>query len=727
MTEAKAVLFTTTNQATLSKEQDLKSVYEYYSQFPLENRFAEIEKAKGGTDPAKTVIFKSTVYIILTNKENVTDIINRCIAANYSSVAYDAITKCIGYYRELGPDSRVAMMQSFSMIYTLSFPYLGRMTSQLLSLSQCCYVSQSNMWLTQRILDCLEPNIAVIIATARSQKEQATVPTLVLWCLRKCYDHVFIAPPFAEREASLIQKIFTLDRDSFQRCGVDALFYLSLLRPYVLSLKSLYQTLLQDGPYCQLLLVTCPSLENYAFSSDSEIRHNIDTFYSSLRDARRIESSGVQTRLRNLLLFKNTNMIWNSAVVTVLRLCLLQYPSEGVTDTVIDYCIQFVRFISMPASASNQRVQNKEVLDGLFMLLLFQLQTPAKDIINDYITQTSSLKSDHGNNVIDFVRMGLRLAVSTQGNAFVASIFTFFKQSFTQAPSHHWWESNLAQLPLDLQNLLKQLTTMTPSSLLTSESKRVRIDRGNDETLGMEERQMLGILEKYSKSEMRLFLLSLRGRKEVGVFGMVLGVYYDSQESCAFIDPLSQCIIDFVKEEDAIVKDLLVQCRPNCRVLDFLVMERLVRGEIERFAKEAKVEIPAVSRKTELFAVERLLYDYLSYESDAHAVDVSKHILELFSKEPKELNDIIEGILKTSALLDILCKEEDNSPIMEMLLFIIPFFLKYLRKQIHTIPIIKFLCMNMQISFSPFPRKSFISTRRFFPSTRRFSKIPSSR
>ena len=36
------------------------------------------------------------------------------------------------------------------------------------------------MWLTQRILDCLEPNIAVIIATARSQKEQAAVPTLVL-------------------------------------------------------------------------------------------------------------------------------------------------------------------------------------------------------------------------------------------------------------------------------------------------------------------------------------------------------------------------------------------------------------------------------------------------------------------------------------------------------------------------------------------------------------------
>jgi len=33
---------------------------------------------------------------------------------------------------------------------------------------------------------------------------------------------------------------------------------------------------------------------------------------------------------------------------------------------------------------------------------------------------------------------------------------------------------------------------------------------------------------------------------------MVLGVYYDSQESCAFTDPLSQCIIDFVKEEGGI-------------------------------------------------------------------------------------------------------------------------------------------------------------------------------
>lgn len=108
---------------------------------------------------------------------------------------------------------------------------------------------------------------------------------------------------------------------------------------------------------------------------------------------------------------------------------------------------------------------------------------------------------------------------------------------------------------------------------------------------------------------------------------------------------------------DAIIKDLLIQCRPNCRILDFLVVERLIREEIDRFAKQANVEIPAIRRKTDLLGIERILYDYLSYESDSHAVDVSKRILDLFSKEPKELNDIVEGILKTSVLLDMLCKE----------------------------------------------------------------------
>lgn len=46
---------------------------------------------------------------MLTNKENVADIVNLCISGNYASVAFDAINKCFGYYPELGPDSRIAV------------------------------------------------------------------------------------------------------------------------------------------------------------------------------------------------------------------------------------------------------------------------------------------------------------------------------------------------------------------------------------------------------------------------------------------------------------------------------------------------------------------------------------------------------------------------------------------------------------------------------------------
>ena len=49
-------------------------------------------------------------YIILTNKENPKDIIDRCVAANFTSVALDAINKCLGYYKELCSDSRVAVL-----------------------------------------------------------------------------------------------------------------------------------------------------------------------------------------------------------------------------------------------------------------------------------------------------------------------------------------------------------------------------------------------------------------------------------------------------------------------------------------------------------------------------------------------------------------------------------------------------------------------------------------
>lgn len=140
---------------------------------------------------------------------------------------------------------------------------------------------------------------------------------------------MFIAPDFAERESSLIKKIYTLDRDGFLRCGVDTLFFLHILRVYLPSLKSFYQLLLQgfvtvlvsslDGAYVQLLLVSTASVDFYALSPDSEIKRNVETLYTGIHDQKRLDGTVIQGLLHGLLIYKNTNIIWNSAVITVVR------------------------------------------------------------------------------------------------------------------------------------------------------------------------------------------------------------------------------------------------------------------------------------------------------------------------------------------------------------------------------------------------------------------------
>ncbi|KAK8800272.1 hypothetical protein WA171_004907 [Blastocystis sp. BT1] len=697
MGETKAVLFNITNPVTLAKEQDLKSVYEFYCSFPEENRFAEIEKAKGGVDPTKTVIFKSTVYIILTNKECVKDIIDRCIVSNYTSVALDAIKKCLGYYRELGPDSRVAMMQAFNTIYSTQFPYICRMTPQLLSLSQCCYISQSNMWLTQRILDCLEPNIAGIIANAKTQNETLTVPTILLWCLRKCYDHVFIAPDFSERESLLIQKIYTLDRDGFLRCGVDSLFFLHILRMYQPSIKSFYQLLLQDTPYVQSLLGTTASVDFYALSPESEIKRNIETFYTGIHEQKRLDGTVIQGLLHGLLIYKNSNTIWNSAVITVLRLCLLKYGSETITDTVIDYCVQYVRLITMPASASNQRVTNRDVIDALFLLLLIQLQTSVRDIFTRYITQTTNLKSDHGINVIELIRMGLRLAVSSQTNPIILGIFSFFKTSVSQQPSQTWWDSNLLQFPLDVQNLLMQLksSSIVQPTLIQPESKRQRIEgEESNEGLTAESRQMLSVLEKYSKDEMKLYLVSIHEREDYRI-ASVIGLYYDHQGSCLFSDSLSQAVSELLIENDSILRDLLSHCRSSCSLLDYWILTELLRGAMLKGLED----IPVINRQNDLISLQRILYDYYAIETNPDGEALASKVLALFTEDGKGFGDILEGILSSSLILDMLRSEEEESSVIFVILFVIPFCLKFLRKQLRIVPVIRYLCAHMEISF----------------------------
>lgn len=89
------------------------------------------------------------------------------------------------------------------------------------------------MWLTQRILECLQENIATIITACKEQKEQIVIPTIILvlsslsthtqWCLRKCYDHIGLAPEFVALEGKVLEKLLTLSSDAFTACGVDGI------------------------------------------------------------------------------------------------------------------------------------------------------------------------------------------------------------------------------------------------------------------------------------------------------------------------------------------------------------------------------------------------------------------------------------------------------------------------------------------------------------------------
>lgn len=123
--------------------------------------------------------------------------------------------------------------------------------------------------------------------------------------------------------------------------------------------------------------------------------------------------------------------------------------------------------------------------------------------------------------------MGLRLAVSSQfscdsyfiprTNPIVLSIFSFFKTSVSQPPSQAWWDSNFLQFPVDVQNLLMQLktTSIAQPAPLQPESKRQRVEgEESSEGLTAEAKQVLSVLEKYNKKEMKLYLTSVHERND---------------------------------------------------------------------------------------------------------------------------------------------------------------------------------------------------------------------
>ena len=189
----------------------------------------------------------------------------------------------------------------------------------------------------------------------------------------------------------------------------------------------------------------------------------------------------------------------------------------------------------------------------MILLLFLSLQQPFQDTITHYL-QSTSIQPSHKDNVSDFIRMGLKLALSSQyafsisisililsrQNPIAVSLFTFFKTSFLTQPMQAWWDSNLSKFHIDLQNLIQQVKSTTlpagtvipafsSSSPQTSvkredgsnsdipESKRVHVEplnETNTDNMTAEGHTILANLEKFTTEEMLLYLQNMRTRPE---------------------------------------------------------------------------------------------------------------------------------------------------------------------------------------------------------------------
>ena len=146
----------------------------------------------------------------------------------------------------------------------------------------------------------------------------------------------------------IVQKIFTLDRDSFARCGVDSILYLFILRNSVPLFKEIYSSLLKDTPFFKTLMQTIPNISLFNLSPENEIQQNVNAFYSALQDNKtRSDPQCIQNALRPLLVFRSSNIICYTAVFSILRLSFILHPTDTLNDMLIDSCFQYVRMINL--------------------------------------------------------------------------------------------------------------------------------------------------------------------------------------------------------------------------------------------------------------------------------------------------------------------------------------------------------------------------------------------
>ena len=78
--------------------------------------------------------------------------------------------------------------------------------------------------------------------------------------------------------------------------------------------------------------------------------------------------------------------------------------------------------------------------------------------------------------------------------------------------------------------------------------------------------------------------------------------------------------------------------------------------------------------------------------------NVQSKIKRTFSGKKHQFGEILENILSIAATLDIVGKEQEESPLLLALTYVIPFVFKYYRKEVHVVPTIKYLCIHLESS-----------------------------
>ena len=68
-------------------------------------------------------------------------------------------------------------------------------------------------------------------------------------------------------------------------------------------------------------------------------------------------------------------------------------------------------------------------------------------------------------------------------------------------------------------------------------------------------------------------------------------------------------------------------------------------------------DIPVINRQNDLISLQRILYDYYAIETNPDGEALASKVLALFTEDGKGFGDILEGILSSSLILDMLRSE----------------------------------------------------------------------